>query len=362
MKVALVYDRVNKWGGAERVLLALHELFPDAPLYTSVYDSQKAPWASVFSVKTSFLQHLPLPKDHHELYPFLMGPAFEAFNFDEFDLVISVTSEYAKAVITKPKTKHICLCLTPTGYLWSNYDSYFSSKSQWFKWLSTPLVKWLRFYDRIIAQRPDSYIAISEIVKERIETYYKRSSTVIYPFLEFKEFVKSQQKPENFYLLVSRLVPNKRLDVAITAFNQLGWPLKIVGVGGEMGRLKKLAKANIEFVGYLTDTKLASYYRRTKALIVPGAEDFGLVALEAQSFGKPVIALAKGGVLETVIADKTGVLYEDQTVVGLLEALKRFESLTFDPKDCQKQAKRFSKEKFNRAVLAYIDKVWCTVS
>lgn len=181
MKVALVYDRVNKFGGAERVLLALHEIWPKAPLYTSVYDKKAAPWANVFEVRTSFLQKLPLPKNEHELYPFLMGIAFESFNFDEFDLVISVTHEFAKAIITKPKTFHLCYCLTPTSYLWSGYENYFHPKPGWFKFLSKPLINYLRWYDKIIAHRPDKYVAISKTVQERIKKIYNQESEVIYP-------------------------------------------------------------------------------------------------------------------------------------------------------------------------------------
>ncbi len=181
MKVALVYDRVNKFGGAERVLLALHKIFPDAPLYTSVYDPTAAKWAECFEVRTSFLQKLPLPKNAHEFYPFLMGIAFESFNFDEYDLVISVTHEFAKAVITKPSTVHICYCLNPVGYLWDSYEDYFHSKPCWFKKLSLPVIKYLRFYDKTIAHRPDKYITISKTVQERIKRIYGKESEVIYP-------------------------------------------------------------------------------------------------------------------------------------------------------------------------------------
>lgn len=356
MKVALVYDRVNKWGGAERVLLALHELFPTAPLYTSVYDPMKAPWASVFRVKTSFLQNLPLPKDRHELYPFLMGPAFEAFTFDEFDVVISVTSEYAKAILTKPHTKHICLCLTPTGYLWSNHDNYFASKDVLFKLLTRPIVWYLRMYDKIISARPDSYIAISKAVQERIKTYYDQDSVVIYPPTEVGGLGESTFASDDFYLLVARLVPNKRVDTAIRAFNTLGRPLKIIGVGNERKKLQGMAKNNIEFLGHLTDEKLASYYRRTKALIVPGVEDFGLVALEAQSYGKPVIAVASGGAKETIVPGQTGILYEDASDKGLIKAVEDLDTLNINPKDCQNQARKFSKEKFKKEITEYINK------
>src|ERR1035437_3756793 len=179
MKVALVYDRVNKWGGAERVLLALHKIFPEAPLFTSVYNAESAAWAKVFDVRTSFLQNFPKAKTAHELYAVLMPLAFESFNFDNFDLVISVTSEAAKGIITKPSTLHICYCLTPTRYLWSGYNDYF--KSSIFKLISKPLVSYLRFWDKIAAKRPDEYIAISIEVKNRIKKYYKRDSEVVYP-------------------------------------------------------------------------------------------------------------------------------------------------------------------------------------
>jgi len=353
MKIALVYDRVNKWGGAERVLTALHEVFPQAPLYTSIYDSNKAPWAKIFDVRPSFLQKLPLPKDKHELFPFLMGPAFETFNFDEFDVVLSVTHEFAKAVITKPKTLHICLCLNPVGYLWENHENYFSSKSWLFRFFAKPVVTYLRFYDKIVCARPDEYLAISQAVSERIQKYYDRESKVIYPStVETKTVGKTS---EEFFLIVARLVPNKRIDLAVEAFNHLGLPLKIVGEGKEIKRLKSLAKENIEFLGHLTDEEIADYYRRCTALIVPAEEDFGIVAIEAQSFGKPVIALARGGSLETIVHGKTGYLYEENSVSGLESAVREFEKIKFSSQDCLDQAKKFSKDAFQQQIKKYID-------
>src|SRR3990167_10742564 len=180
MKVAVVYDRVNKWGGAERVLLALHEMFPDAPLYTSVYDERNAPWAKVFPrVYTSFLQKFPFAKSNHEFLALLMPLAFELFNFDEYDLVISVTSEAAKGIITKPETLHICYMLTPTRYLWSHYDLYF--KNPILRFISKPAVNYLRNWDKIAAQRPDKIIAISTEVQRRIKKYYGRESDIVFP-------------------------------------------------------------------------------------------------------------------------------------------------------------------------------------
>jgi len=180
MKVAIVYDRVNKWGGAERVLLVLHKMFPDAPLYTSVYDEKSAPWAGVFpKIITSFLQYLPFAKNNHELLPFLMPLAFESFDFSGFDLVISVTSEAAKGIITKPETLHVCYCLTPTRYLWSHHDQYF--KNTIFKILSKPFIVYLKKWDKIAAQRPDRMIAISTEVKNRIKKYYQREVKIVFP-------------------------------------------------------------------------------------------------------------------------------------------------------------------------------------
>ncbi|MCX6706351.1 MAG: glycosyltransferase family 4 protein, partial [Candidatus Woesebacteria bacterium] len=209
MKIALVYDRVNKWGGAERVLLTLHEMFPDAPLYTSVYDEASTSWAKVFpKIYTSFLQRIPFAKSNHELFGWLMPLAFETFNFDMYDLVISITSEAAKGIITKPKTKHICYCLTPTRYLWSHYDLYFKNKL--FRFISKPFINYLRNWDKVAAQRPDQIIAISTEVKNRIKKYYNRDAEVIFPpvSLHHKKYLS---KNHAYYLIVSRLVPYKRV-------------------------------------------------------------------------------------------------------------------------------------------------------
>lgn len=347
MKVALVYDRINKWGGAEQVLLALHEIWPKAPLYTSVFDKKATPWADVFKVRTSFLQQLPLPKNKHEYYPFLMGLAFESFSFDEFDVVISITSEFCKAIITKPKTLHLCYCLTPTSYLWSGFENYFNS--QILKFLSQPMIKFLRCYDKIVCHRPDKYLAISKTVQERIKRYYSQNSDLIYPPVNLG--IQSNETGD-FFLVVSRLVPNKKIDVAITAFNKLRLPLKIVGVGREMQNLKKIAKKNIEFLGHLTDQQLAKYYQSCLAVVVPGEEDFGIVAVGAQSFGKPVIAYGHGGATETVIEGKTGYFFDKD----LAKTISSVKLSAIDAKDCIANAQKFSKERFKQAFLNYVEK------
>ena len=375
MKVALVYDRVNKWGGAERVLLALHELFPEAPLFTSVYDPAGAPWAEKFTVKTSFLQQFPFAAKHHELIPFLMPIAFETFTFDDYDLVISVTSEAAKGILTKTKTKHICYCLTPTRYLWSGYDDYFGNGL--FSFLTKPVVAYLRKWDKVAAQRPDALVAISKEVQSRIKKYYDRESQVVYPPVtlsswrgnDLDRISKVSKKPrdpiaalqdDSYFLVVSRLskfTKYKRIDLAIQACNELGLPLKIVGTGSWEPELKAMAGPTIEFLGNLTDEKLVAYYKSCTALIFPGTEDFGLTILEAQQFGKPVIAYRGGGAVETIVEGKTGMFFHPQQVSALKQVLATFDKKQFKASDCKKQSERFNRERFRKDFLMVLEKV-----
>lgn len=353
MKTALLYDRVNKWGGAERVLLALHEVFPDAPLFTAVYSAENAPWAKVFpKVIPTFLQNIPFAKDKHELLGAFTPIAFENLDLTGFDLVISVTSEAAKGVIVQPPTKHICYCLTPTRYLWSGYDIYFNNSL--LKLISKPVVNYLRDWDKIAAQRPDKMIAISHAVKKRIRKYYNRHSEVIFPPVELDNFKidsSKKKKEKKFYLVVSRLVPYKMVDLAVSAFNELGLPLVVVGTGSEEEKLKNMAKDNIKFLGHLTDAKLADYYKKCTAFIFPQEEDFGIVALEAQVAGAPVIAYKAGGALDTVIEGKTGVFFDEQSTESLKKAVEKFEKISFNQKDLIENAKRFSKQRFKREIL-----------
>lgn len=374
MKVALVYDRLNKWGGAERILLALHKLFPDAPLYTSVYDKEKASWAKVFEVKTSFLQKFPFAM-RHELYATLMPLVFESFSakggFDEFDLVISVTSEAAKGIITKPQTKHICYCLTPTRYLWSGYEEYF--KNFWLRFISKPIVWYLRFWDKIAANRPDKFISISKEVQRRIKKYYGKNSEVVYPpvilgrgpaasfppasaLYSQSSRMRAVGSPSSdvtplYFLIVSRLVPYKRIDLAVEAFNKLKLPLKIIGIGSEMNMLKAMAGPTVEFLGNLTDKELVRYYSECQALVFPGLEDLGLTILEAQSFGKPVIAFKGGGALETIIEGKTGIFFDESSAESLIKTIKKFNDAKINAKDCIEKASEFSFDKFKEQFL-----------
>jgi glycosyltransferase involved in cell wall biosynthesis len=355
MKVALVYDRVNKWGGAERVLLALNKIFPEADLYTSVYNREKASWANKFSVKTSFLQSFPFAKSSHELFASLMPIAFESFNFDKYDLVISVTSEAAKGIITKPKTLHICYCLTPTRYLWSGYNDYF--RNPFLRFFSKPAVSYLKYWDKIASKRPDKYIAISTEVKNRIKKYYEQDCEIIFPPLQIlnpKSQIPNKLKGNDFFLLISRLVYYKRADLAIKAFNKLGLPLKIVGTGSQELGLKSIAKSNIEFLGDLTDEKLSFYYKNCRALIFPGLEDFGLTMVEAQSFGKPVIAFRGGGATDIVKEGITGEFFNEQTPESLIKSMEIFSSKSYNSKLCKENARRFSFDKFEDQIKKFV--------
>jgi glycosyltransferase involved in cell wall biosynthesis len=390
VKTAIVYDRVNKWGGAERVLLALHEMFPKAPLYTSVYNPKTASWAKVFpKVIPSFLQKIPFAKRNHELLAPLMPIAFETFDFSGFDLAISVTSEAAKGIIGPP-IKHICYCLTPTRYLWSHYGTYFKGEN--LKAITKPVVSYLRYWDKIAAHRPDELISISTVVRERVKKYYSRNSRIIFPPVEIEKFQISSDKLQtnskfkipkkkklsyqlpatSYYLVVSRLVPYKRVDLAIEVFNKLGYPLVIVGTGSQEKSLKKMANENIKFAGYLTDSELVNYYSKARALIMPQEEDFGIVAVEAQAAGVPVIAYNKGGSLDTVIDPSmdsagspqassrrgaTGVFFDKQSSKSLISAIGRFEKIKFNKTDLISNAKRFSKERFKKEFQKLVNNV-----
>jgi glycosyltransferase involved in cell wall biosynthesis len=358
MKVALVYDRVNKWGGAERVLLSLHELFPDAPLYTSVYHPDKAKWAKNFpKVIPSFLNKIPQIRDKHELLGIFMPMAFESFDFSEYDLVISITSEAAKGIITMPGTKHLCYCLTPTRYLWSGYEDYFGRGA--FRMISRPFISYLRKWDKVAANRPDKFIAISKEVKKRIKKYYKRDSNVVYPGVDPKVFSPKNKGliKKDYYLVVSRLVPYKKVDLVVQTFNKNGKKLVIIGVGSEEKRLKRMANNNIKFMGYLTEDKLVHYYQEARGLIIPQIEDFGLVSVEAQAAGCAVIACKKGGAIDTVIEGRTGVFFNQQTKQSLMNAIRKFESSRFNKMHLMKNAERFSKKVFKQKMRIEVNRV-----
>lgn len=369
MKVAIIYDHINKMGGAERVLLALHELWPDAPIFTAVYDKRGATWADNMDVRPTWLNHIPFAKNHHEFFPWLTPCAIESMDLRGYDIVISVTSSDAKAVITGPDTLHVCYCLTPTRYLWSGRDQYekrpgFGMLDGISLWFLSRIRPALETWDKIASTRPDRYIAISHHVEQRIKKYYGRDTdTVIYPPVDCDTFVpRKGTRTGSGYLFVSRLVPYKRADLVVDAFNDLGLPLTIIGEGNQKRRLMHRANANIHFVsGHLTDTELARYYQTCRAFIFPGDEDFGIVAAEAQACGKPVIAYRDSGIAEIVQDGRTGILFDVQSKDAVETAVLQSQKTVFDMKACRKNAERFTKEVFKKKFYSYINRTYKNV-
>jgi glycosyltransferase involved in cell wall biosynthesis len=357
MRVALIHDCIVHMGGAERVLQNLHAMFPEAPIYTLFCNRevvhQMFPRANV---QTSFAQRLPGSARFFRAYFPIYPMAVESFDLTGFDLILSSSFAFAKGVIPPPSACHICYCYTPLRYLWSEYHSLRSTvfRQRWKRLLADPVMSHLRMWDRLSADRVDHFVAISKVTASRIAKYYRRDSTVIHPPVRVKAISPSKTSGD-FYLLVSRLMPYKRVDIAVQAFNRLGLPLKIVGTGPQMAELKHQAKPNVELLGGLSDSILADYYSRCRAFVFPAIEDFGIVMVEAQAYGKPVIACAGGGASEIVIDGETGVLFAEQTPGALIEAKRKFEDLRFDHERIRQHALQFDESEFRRRILKFIE-------
>lgn len=338
--MALVHDDLVQWGGAERVLVALSELFPEAPIYTLVYDESNKILKEKFGSKkiiTSFIQNIPGWKNFYKPSFFLHPLAFEQFDFTGFDFVISQTTRFAKSIITKPETRHLCYCHTPPRFLWG-----FSGEKK------HRYLNFLRNYDKVSSYRVDSWIAGSKNAQIRIKNIYGFDSKVIYPFVDLERFKEIESFEGGYLLVVSRLNAYKRIDLIIKTANQMKMPLKIVGIGPERESLQKISGKTVDFLGRLDEEMLTLVLSGCKALVIAGEEDFGLTSLEAQAVGKSVIAFKKGGALETVLPRETGYLFEEQTVESLIEALKLLEENGYNQERCLRQANQFSKEKFMR--------------
>lgn len=363
MRVALVHDYLNQYGGAEKVLEAFLEIFPNAPIYTILYDKKIVDkFFSNKKIKTSFLQKIPFIKKHHRLFPPLMPLAVEKLDLSDYDLVLSDSAAFGKGVITRPNTLHICYCHTPIRYAWDDSHKYIRefSMKKFAKFFVPIFMNYLRLWDREAAYRVDKFICNSQFVAQRIKKYYKQEAEVIYPPVNIKNFgvVEFVENEKPYFLMVGRLLPYKRFDMAIEAFNKLELPLKIIGSGPEMKKLKKMANWNIEFLGEKNNEELKKYYQECQALIFPQEEDFGIVALEAMACGRPVIAYKGGGALESVIGGKTGMFFEEQTVESLVEAVKSFDASKFNSKIIYQHALKFDKENFKQKIKDFIDKYW----
>ncbi|HZO90239.1 MAG TPA: glycosyltransferase [Chthonomonadaceae bacterium] len=347
MKVAIVHDFLTQMGGAEKVVEVLHRMFPEAPIYTSAYDPEAMPaYYRTWDIRTSFMQRIPLKRLTHRLALLLYPLAFESFDLSQYALVISSSSAFAKGVLTPPDTIHVCYTHTPMRFAWSS-RAYMANEraAKPLRMLLQPGFHYLRLWDAAASARVDQFVANSSAVARRIQKFYRRESEIVYPPVETNRF-RIAEEVGDYYILVSRFVPYKRLDIAVRAFTELKRPLKIVGEGRQREALRHLAGPNVEFLGRVDDVTLPDLLARARAYVMPGEEDFGIAPVEANACGRPVIAYAAGGALDTQVDGVTGVLFREQSVEALCEAICRAERLDFDPTAIRNYARRFDTEAF----------------
>lgn len=381
MKVALVHDYLREYGGAERVLEDLHEIFPEAPIYTAYLRPEglgKA-WQRFkdWDIRTSWMQKLPLANKLISPFRIFAAGAFESFDLSEFDMVISSSAIYfAKAVITKPGALHIAYIHTPPRYLYGYVTSY-NYKKHWLTRVGGEVTNhFLRIVDFETSQRPDILVTNSQEVRSRIKKFYRRDSVVINPAVDITPFKKSRKKVGDYYLYLGRLVRGKGVDVIVEAFTRLNLPLKVAGTGPILGELKKRAGRNIEFLGPVSEEEKVKLYSGARAFVSASEdEDFGITQIEAQAAGTAVIAIRAGGYLETIIDGKTGQFFDsageaasfksafnEQTVLNLITVLEKFEPKVYKEEDCRANAERFSKERFKKEILDLVQSSYARVT
>ncbi|HWW82090.1 MAG TPA: glycosyltransferase [Vicinamibacterales bacterium] len=357
MRVAFVHDWLTGMRGGEKVLEVLCERFPRAELFTLLHvPGSVSPSIERLRPRTSFLQWIPGATRHYRVYLPLFPFVIEQFNFDRFDLVVSISHCCAKSVVVPARVPHLCYCLTPMRYAWDQFDAYFGPErlGAFGSRLMRPVMAGLARWDRDTASRPDRYVAISHYVAGRIRRYYNREPTVVYPPVDTDYFNPDHSRPERMALVVSALVPYKRVEVAIEACRLARVPLTIAGDGPERVRLERLAGPDVTFVGRLPDEGIRSLYRRASVVLLPGEEDFGIVPLEAQACGRPVVALGRGGATETVIPDETGLLVDNDTACpeAFAHALTNALDTPFDSALIRRHAERFGRNRFGDEMTA----------
>jgi glycosyltransferase involved in cell wall biosynthesis len=357
VRVALVHDYlVQGLRGAERVLAVLHDLWPEAPVYTLVHDAAAmGPGFADWDIRTSFLQRLPGGVQHYQKLIALMPAAIDRLCLDEFDLLVSDSSAWVKSARQRPGATHVCYCYSPARFLWHWSDEYLASlpAGPLAKAVARTLLPRLRRWDKRTAQRPTHIAAISETVRERVRRYWERDAEVINPPVDTGSFLP-EDCDEEYYLVVAALNAYKKVDLAVEAFSEFGRPLVIIGEGPMRRQIEQKAGPSVRLVGKVSEEELRRYYARCRAFVMPQEEDFGLAPVEAMSAGRPVIAFAAGGALETVLADETGVLFEEQTPARLVEAVRRFESMSFAKTRCRERALEFDTERFKERFSEYV--------
>jgi len=361
MKVALIHDWLTGMRGGEKVLEVLCGLYPDADIYTLFHwPGSVSPAIARHRINTSFLQHLPLARTQYRRYLPLFPFAVEQFNLDGCELIISSSHCAVKSVVPPGRARHVCYCHSPMRYAWNQFDAYFGPArvgkvaSQWFY---RPLLARLARWDAATAQRVHRFVANSAHVADRIRRYYNREATIVYPPVDTVFYHPAPVAPDTHFLIVSAFVPYKRLDIAIDACRRAGARLRIVGDGPDRERLERLAGPDVTFLGPLPDAELRDEYRRAHAVIMPGEEDFGIVPVEAQACGRPVVALGRGGALETVVDGDTGVFFAEPTADSLAAALGRIETMSFDHERIRSSAERFARDRHAHAMQQVIDEV-----
>ncbi len=361
MKIALVHDWLNQIGGAEDVLEVLVHKYPDSPIFTSIFAPDLMPERyRQWDIRTLWIDNLPIIHRRHQPYLPFYPLAWNRLRLKEFDVVLSNKSGFCHGLQFDASTVHVCYCLAPTRYVWQ-LDNYLAGEElgKPTEMLIRPLVNLLRRWDFAAAQRVSHFIAISSAIKRRIKTFYGRESSVIFPPVDTSRFQPALQKEiEDYFLVVSRLIPYKRIDLAIQAASELGLPLKIAGRGRDLERLKSLARDNVEFLGYVPDQDLPRLMSRCRALLFPGLEDFGITTVQAQSAGRPVIAFKGGGALDTVLPGVTGEHFDSMSVGSLKSVMARFDAGAYDSEKIRRHALKFDTGVFSRKISAFVEQAW----
>ncbi len=364
MKIALAHDWLNQMGGAEKVLECLVDMFSSAPVYTTIYAPDLMPARyRQWDIRPTWLNRAPLIQRHHQPYLPFYPMAVQSMDFSGYDLILSNKSGFIHGLRHLPAQQHICYCLTPTRYVW-DYHSYAAREglARLLNLAIIPLIYRLKQWDFAAAQRVTYFIAISKEVQTRIKKYYHRDSVIIYPPVDCHRFNVSAELVGDYYLIVSRLIPYKRIDLAVQACTKLGKPLIVVGDGRDRFALEKIAGPTVTFKGRLPTSQVIQLMANCRAFLFPGFEDFGIAPVEAQAAGRPVIAFAKGGALDTVIEGLSGLFFYEQSVESLMEAIEKFETMSFSPSIAQANAARFSVERFKQELDLVIGKYMAMIS